>query len=103
MGHSFRDRKENIELNEDDENTAPELEKVFETEWRIHISNMALQAVKDNFTPAVWEIYSRIARGELAENIASDTGLSRGTVYVYKERVQKSLRREIRRLNRELG
>ena len=80
-----------------------ELEKIFENEWRIHIGNMALQAVKDNFTPAVWEIYSRIAKGENAEVIAADTGLSRGTVYVYKERVQKSLRREIRRLNRELS
>ena len=43
------------------------------------------------------------ANGEKAEDIAEALNISRGSVYVYKERVQKALRKEVRRLDSELG
>ena len=69
----------------------------------IHIASLAWENIKDEFSDSVQNIYKRLSKGESADQIAEETGVSRGTVYVYKERVQKALRREVRRLDRELG
>ena len=71
----FRDNKSNDVASFNTEKINPELEKLFENEWMIHISNLAIRAVRDNFSPAVWDIYSRVAKGESAEDIAAELGL----------------------------
>ena len=98
----YRDKKSGAELKSEDA-VESELEKISEKEWMIHIATVAWENVKDDFSDSVQKIYVRLTNGEKPEEIAEDTGITRGTVYVYKERVQKALRREVRRLERELG
>ena len=98
----YRDKKSGAELKSEDA-VDSELEKISEKEWMIHIATVAWENVKDDFSESVQKIYVRLTNGEKPEDIAEETGITRGTVYVYKERVQKALRREVRRLERELG
>ena len=98
----YRDKKTGAELKSEDA-VESELEKISKKEWMIHIATVAWENVKDDFSESVQKIYVRLTNGEKPEDIAEDSGITRGTVYVYKERVQKALRREVRRLERELG
>ena len=80
-----------------------ELEKIAEREWKLHIAKLAWDNIKNNFSESVQTIYQSLTEGKAPEAIAKEAGVSRGTVYVYKERVQKALRKEVRRLDQELG
>ncbi len=80
-----------------------EIEKIAEREWKLHIAKLAWSNVKNEFSESVQHIFTALTQGEAPDRIAEQTGVSRGTVYVYKERVQNALRREVRRLDRELG
>ncbi|MCM8539132.1 MAG: sigma-70 family RNA polymerase sigma factor [Lentisphaeraceae bacterium] len=97
----FRDKKKTSEIISE-ESVKADVEKIAEKEWMIHIATLAWDSIADEFSESVKETYIRLSNGELAEEIAKDLNISRGTVYVYKERVQKALRKEVRRLNTEL-
>ncbi len=56
-----------------------------------------------SFSEQTKQVYVRLSQGESAENIAKDLDITRGTIYVYKERVQKALRKKIRHFDSELG
>ena len=98
----FRDKKSASELKTEDA-VESEIETISEKEWMLHIASMAWENIRDEFSESVQGIYMRLSKGESPDNIAEETGVTRGTVYVYKERVQKALRREVRRLDSELG
>lgn len=97
----FRDKKKTSEIISE-ESVKADVEKIAEKEWMIHIATLAWDSIADEFSESVKETYIRLSNGELAEEIAKDLNITRGTVYVYKERVQKALRKEVRRLNTEL-
>ncbi|WDE96921.1 sigma-70 family RNA polymerase sigma factor [Lentisphaera profundi] len=98
----FRDNNKYSPL-DDEGSIQAEIDSISEREWMLHISQLAWKAITPNFTPQVTNVYIRLSQGDTADHIASDLNISRGSVYVYKERVQKALRREVRRLDNELG
>ena len=98
----FRDGDFTSELQSEDK-VESELDALSEKEWMLHIASMAWENIKNEFSQSVQDIYIRLSRADSPDIIAEETGVTRGTVYVYKERVQKALRREVRRLDRELG
>lgn len=98
----FRDKKNTAELKSEDSVNA-EVEKIAEREWMVHIASLAWDSIAEDFSDTVKETYVRLSNGESADDIAAILKITRGSVYVYKERVQKALRKEVRRLNTELG
>lgn len=98
----FRDRVSTYELKDEDSINA-EVDKIAQREWMTHIASLAWENIKGDFSDSVRETYIQISQGRKSEEIAADLGISPGSVYVYKERVQKALRKEVRRLDRELG
>ena len=97
----FRDKKDTSELRTEDAVKA-DVERIAEREWMVHIASLAWENIKDDFSDTVKETYVRLSNGKNADEIAESMNISRGSVYVYKERIQKALRREVRKLNRDL-
>lgn len=98
----FRSKKEISEL-KSEESVNADIDKIAEKEWMLHIASLAWDNICNDFSETVKETYIRLSNGEKAEEIAEALNISRGSVYVYKERVQKALRKEVRRLDSELG
>ncbi|MCM8527524.1 MAG: sigma-70 family RNA polymerase sigma factor [Lentisphaeraceae bacterium] len=98
----FRSKKEISEL-KSEESVNADIDKIAEKEWMLHIASLAWDNICNDFSDTVKETYIRLSNGEKAEDIAEALNISRGSVYVYKERVQKALRKEVRRLDSELG
>lgn len=98
----FRDKKQSTEILTEEAVNA-DVERIAETEWMIHIASLAWENISDDFSDTVKDTYIRLSNGEVADAIAKELNISRGTVYVYKERIQKALRKEVRRLNQELA
>lgn len=98
----FRDRVSTYELKDEDSINA-EVDKIAQREWMTHIASLAWENIKGDFSDSVRETYIQISQGRKSDEIAAALGISPGSVYVYKERVQKALRKEVRRLDKELG
>lgn len=98
----FREKQKAADL-KTEETVKADVEKIAEREWMIHIASLAWENIKADFNETVKETYVRLSNGENADEISTELNISRGTVYVYKERIQKALRREVRKLNRDLA
>lgn len=81
----------------------PDIERIAEQEWKRHISELAWKAVSGRFKPHVAKAFLMAAEGVPTRRIVAELGLAESSVYVYKSRVQRELRKEIIRLNRLLG
>ena len=81
----------------------PEIEKIAEREWRRYISRLAWETVSKKFKPQVTQAFLMAIQSQPVEEIVKTLGIAESTVYVYKCRVQKELRKEIIRLNRFLS
>jgi RNA polymerase sigma factor (sigma-70 family) len=82
---------------------APEIEDIAQQEWEKFISNLAWERVGPTLSESVREAFVRLIAGEDAAAVARDMGMEKNTVYVYRQRVEKQLHREIRRLDDELA
>lgn len=98
----FRDKKETSKLRTED-SVKSDVEEIAKKEWMSHIAELAWENISEEFSDSVKQTYVKLSNGESAENIANEINISKGSVYVYKERVQKALRKEVRRLDNELG
>ena len=85
------------------EESTVDINTAYDEEWMVYIAELAWKNIQNKFEDKVLTIYARLAKGESPEVIAQETKLVRGSVYVYKERVQKALRREIRLLENQLS
>ena len=64
---------------------------------------MALDNLRGKFSSNVIDVFERLTRGETPESISQEMGVPRNTVAVYKKRVLAKLRKEVKRLDDELG
>ena len=80
-----------------------DVETVAEKEWKILISTLAMNAVSKKFKPQVIKAYKMFAQGKSGEEVAQKCNLSINSVYVYKNRVQNALIKEVLRLDTELS
>jgi RNA polymerase sigma-70 factor (ECF subfamily) len=85
------------------DSATPNLDELFETEWRNHLLALALERVKTKFTLKQFQIFDLHALNEWpAADVAKSLGVSVANVYVTKHRVQAALRKEMKRLEAEL-
>ena len=83
--------------------SAPEIEEVAFEEWKEFILQKAMEYTQQQFKEQVFEVFLKFTEGMKAEEVAVATGVAPGSVYVYKKRVEAVLKKEILRLNEELG
>ena len=81
----------------------PDIEKIAEKEWNTYIASMAFDNIKGEFSNDIIDIFLKLSKGESNISVAKELDLPANTVAVYKKRVIAKLRKEVRRLNYELG
>ena len=81
----------------------PEIEKIAEEEWMLYISQLAWETISKDFKETLLQAFLRSSEDEEVSSIAQDLGISESSVYVYKQRVQKALMKEVLRLENYLG
>ena len=86
-----------------DKLSKPEIDTSITQEWQAFISEKAWTNIVPRFSEKVIDVFQRVSKGEDVEKIASETGISESSVYVYKKRVLNSLQKEILKLERDLG
>ncbi|EDM28356.1 probable RNA polymerase sigma-H factor [Lentisphaera araneosa HTCC2155] len=98
------DRAASIRLNEEDpEQSEPEVYNMAEKEWKLHVSNLAWENIKDDFKGKAAQVFLAFSEGKEIEQICLDLDIKKNTAYVLKNRVQDKLYKEIRRLDDELS
>ena len=81
----------------------PDIYEVAETEWKVHVSNLAWENIKDEFTGKAADCFLKFSEGKDIETICEELDIKKNTAYVFRNRVQEKLHKEIRRLDRELS
>ena len=79
----------------------PEIEEIAEKEWRIYISNLAMQNIKKIFSGNAIEAFELSMKEIPGEEIASTLGVALDSVYMLKSRVKKRLIEEIKMLKEQ--
>ena len=92
-----------VQLSLSSELSLPDIEKIAEEEWTTYVASMALINIKDEFSDKILEVFIKLSEGVTVSRVAEEMDLPPNTVSVYKKRVVAKLRKEIRRLNYELG
>ena len=73
------------------------LARTWDAEYDRHVLNGLLHLVEDEFTPATWHAFCRVAiDGASLKVVAAETGLSVNAVTLAKSRVLRRLRQEAR-------
>ena len=78
-----------------------EIEQMAEKEWRIYISNLAMQNLKKIFSGNAVKAFELSVEGVPGEEIAEKLGIALDSVYNLKSRVKKRLVEEIKILREE--
>jgi RNA polymerase sigma factor (sigma-70 family) len=86
----------------ENEPATPEVLKNEELEWKLYISNLAWENIKNDFEGKALDCFMMVSEGIPTDNIAQKLNISPGSVYVLKKRVTERLYREINRLDRDL-
>ncbi|GAB5561085.1 MAG: hypothetical protein SynsKO_27320 [Synoicihabitans sp.] len=80
----------------------PEIEVIAEAEWKVHLTNVALQNIAKDFSQTALEVFRLSIEGLLPEEIATRTGVGRGSVATLKARVKTRFFQEIDQLRADL-
>lgn len=73
-----------------------------ELEWQIFIAEKAWKRAQEMFSPLHLDIYSLMAEGKSAAEVAKQLDIKENTAYVYRKAVQDAMGITIKRLNAEL-
>ncbi len=74
------------------------LDAHIEQEWKDYVTIEALKRVETSYTGKAVEVFRRGLDGESIQETAEALGISENSVYSYRQRVKKSLRKEVRQL-----
>ncbi len=80
----------------------PEIERIAEEEWKIHLTNMAFRKIEKDFSAKAIEVFRLSIEGLDPDEIAEKTGIGRSSVATLKARVKARFFMEIDRLKQEL-
>ena len=80
-----------------------DMDKIAEKEWKDYISNMAWENVKPSLSDDLAEMFMMLSHGHSRQEVADKYSVPVNTVSVYKKRVIAKLKKEIKRLQHELG
>ena len=92
--------KARIEL---EKTNLPDIEKIAEHEWQIHITDLAWEVIEKQFPQSITELFLEITDGRTPAELAAEKNMPINTIHVYKRRVEKQFMREILRLENELS
>ena len=82
--------------------TSPELDAIWDEEWRANLMNAAMARVKLQISPEQYEMFYLYVIKEMAvHKVASRLGVSAGQIYLAKHRISRLLKKEIRKLERD--
>ena len=79
-----------------------EFTKIIDKEWRAHITNLALDNIRSEFSGNAIEVFDLCLDGVPAKKIAENLVLAEASVYKLRKRVEEKLVQEIKRLKTEL-
>ncbi|WP_168442550.1 RNA polymerase sigma factor [Pontiella desulfatans] len=80
----------------------PEIDKIADQEWRIHLTNLALKNIESLFSKNAIEVFRLCIQGWSTEEVMSRTGLSESTVNTLKSRVKTRFNTELEFLKQDL-
>jgi RNA polymerase sigma factor (sigma-70 family) len=80
----------------------PDIERIAQREWEIHLTNRAMENIEPLFTPQTVEVFLLSLEGMSAKAIAEKMGLQLNAVYYQKNRFKRRLVQEIAHLRQEL-
>jgi RNA polymerase sigma factor (sigma-70 family) len=82
---------------------APDLDGLFEAEWRKSLFAAAVERVKQKFSLKQFQIFDLVVLKEWpATDVAQSLGVTLANVYVTRHRVSAAIKKETRRLERKL-
>ena len=85
------------------DHNSPEVYENADNEWKIHISQLAWENIRGDFSETVQACFMMLTSGSSLDDVVEGLGMKRNTAVVYRKRVVERLSREIRRLDEELG
>lgn len=80
----------------------PDIENIAEKEWKLHLTNLALENIEPLFSGHAIEVFQLSLNGMDIKSIAKKLDLQENSVYRLKNRVKKRLIIEIEYLRKEL-
>ena len=80
----------------------PELNSIIDEEWKIYLSNITLERMRDLFTESAVESFILSSQGISADDIAQKLGISKHTVYSNTKRIKQGMIEEAKSLINEL-
>lgn len=86
-----------------EEQVLPDIESLAREEWVLHITNLAWDNIKDDIYETKRDVFKMVSREIPTKEIAEKLNISPASVRVYKAEVFEKMRKEITRLNKELG
>lgn len=99
--HSLDD--ESNPLNETQlESGSDDLESFIEHEWKVHISNLAMERVKLSFSGKAIKVFELSLDGKDPQQVAKELDLATSSIYKLRKRVEQRLVLEIQNLKAEL-
>lgn len=88
---------------EDLDHAPPELEKLWDEEWKNHLLEAATNKARRRLDPRQYQIFDCLVnRGWPTEKVSKSLGVSLSLVYVAKHRVTEAIRTEFDRLQKEV-
>ena len=79
-----------------------DIEEIAEREWEIHLTNMALDRIRDKFSGRAIQVFMMSLKGADVREISRQMELKENSVYRLKNRVKHRLIEEIKLLREEL-
>jgi RNA polymerase sigma factor (sigma-70 family) len=80
----------------------PDIERIAEKEWQVHLANIALHKIEPYFSPNAILLFRLCLEGAKPEEITEKTGIARNSINTIKARVRSRLSAEIKRLQDDL-
>jgi RNA polymerase sigma factor (sigma-70 family) len=82
---------------------SPEVEEISDREWKVFISKMAWNKIKEDLTENARLSFEGLMEGESFDSISERLSIPKNTISVNKKRVEQKMFKEIQKLQRELG
>jgi RNA polymerase sigma factor (sigma-70 family) len=100
---SGRGDDETATINRVPDTAAADLDAVFESQWRKNLFDVAMERVKTKFSLKQFQIFDLVVLREWpAATVAQSLGVSLANVYVIRHRISSVIKKETKRLERQL-
>jgi len=85
------------------ENDSPLIYEQMESDWKKHVTDLALNNIRPNFEGKAIECFELFCQGKSVDDVCETLELKRNSAFVLRKRVLEKLSTEIRRLDEQLS